>query len=74
MTEYKFIAAEIANSRSKAHEIARYKAACELFAESPDMGGAQVCGIIAEVLHNVYNMTYDEIDAIEAEAYTMRGE
>lgn len=62
---------ECARSRSKAHTISRYRAACELFAQSPSYEGARVCEIIAEVLRTMYKMDFDEIEEIEAAALTI---
>jgi hypothetical protein len=53
----------------KDQDIKKYKQLCLWFAQKPDLGLSIACNEKAEYLNRVYDMDWDELEAIETEAY-----
>lgn len=48
-------------------QIERYKELCRVFAETPSIEMSCICDAAATVLHEKYNMDWDEIETLESE-------
>lgn len=61
-------AAEWGKTFTVAGAIERYKALCQMFANSRNMELSHICNAAEIVLHDKYGMDWDEIEAISIEA------